>query len=46
MKIKKTLPEKTHETKPVHFFEINELVRPRAKEINNELTVVRDLEAM
>lgn len=45
MKIKKTLPEKTHETKPVHFFE-NKLVRTKAKEINNELTVVRDLEAM
>ena len=46
MNMKKKGPVLTHETKTTHFFEVNELFRPKAKQINNELTVVRDLRAM
>ena len=35
MNIKKTIQVETYETKPTYFFEVNELVRPEAKETMN-----------
>ena len=46
MKMKKTHQFKLMKQSPLICFEVNELVRPNAQQINNELTVVRDLGAM